>query len=236
MNAKIVLILPLLLCSLSYGAYLKQLRQLNLIAERIQSPGHSQSHTQIAQQKLFAELKRVDIGKDKRALPLLENIISALAHQEAFPVLHENANILVKATQALFKITGFSGTFKKTISSAENEDCFKGNLFELEHALKITESQQPETILGFGVIIKYKKKQREFDIVTDKRCIECKNISWVHKKNDEKLKCQFLDQRKLVAAYNRTTRKASIYQVVSKQPIPATWQEWFKQQDIATTH
>lgn len=236
MNAKIVLILPLLLCSLSYGAYLKQLRQLNLLAERIQSPGHSQLHTQIAQQKLLEQFKGIEIGKDKRALPLLENIISALASQKTFPALHENADVLVKATQALFKVRGFSDTFKKTISSTENEGCFKGHLFELEHALNITESLQPETILGFGVIIKYKKKQREFDIVTDRRCIECKNISWVHKKNEQKLQCQFLEQQQLVNAYNRTTRKVAVYQVVSKQPIPATWQEWFKQQDIVTTH
>lgn len=233
MNAKIVLILPLLLCSLSYGAYLKQLRQLNLVAERIQSSGHSQSHTQLAQQKLLAELKCIEISKDKRGLPLLENIMSALAYQKTFPALHENADVLVKATQALYKISGFSDTFKKTISSAENEGCFKGNMFELEHALKITESLYPERILGFGVIIKYKKLQREFDIVTDQRCIECKNISWLHKKNDEKLQCQFLEQKKLVKAYNRTTRKAAVYQVVSKQPIPETWQEWFKQQDIS---
>ena len=231
MNTKIVLALPLLLCSLSQGAYLKPLRQMNKLAKQIQSPRHS--HPEVEQLKLLEQFKKTDIPRDKRALPLIENIMSALAHKKTFPQLSENADLLVKATQAFCKISGFNDTFKKTVSSAANEGSFKGNMYELEHALAITEAVHPQTILGFGIIMQYKKMQREFDIVTDKSCIECKNISWFYKKNKKKLQCQFLEQQKLVNFYNRITKQAAVYRVVSKQPIPANWQEWFKKQNIS---
>jgi len=101
----------------------------------------------------------------------------------------------------------------------------KGPIWELEKALQLTELE--ETIIAFdkeyAAEILGKIVTREFDIITEKALIECKNINWATRigSSAEKLQNQFLEQQQVAQAHGK------IFEIHSKGPIPLAWQQWF---------
>jgi hypothetical protein len=98
----------------------------------------------------------------------------------------------------------------------------RGALYELEKALSLQKKGEP--ILQFGEKI----GGREFDIITSKKMIECKNINWgrmnaeaIHNKQST-----FMHQKTIAESKNK------IFEVHSKLPISHSWKQWFEKKGI----
>ncbi len=99
-------------------------------------------------------------------------------------------------------------------------------MYELEKALELIE--QNEFPLEFGKHLKFETTSREFDIITSKRLIECKNIDWsqITGKKLEKMQIVFGKQKKVAQGLGE------IFEIHSKRSIPDTWKQWFRKKAI----
>ena len=71
--------------------------------------------------------------------------------------------------------------------------------------------------------------QREFDIITQNKWVECKNLNWEKidtVRDITRYKTNF-QQQKLIAQHHN-----KFFELYSKQPIPTSWKEWFKTNNI----
>lgn len=145
-----------------------------------------------------------------------------------------NPSLLKQIYNILRKTRRFGIVLKKIESSPYNCRSALGYEYEIEKAVHITESDNNEKVVEFGYRLKcpHSGKSREFDLRTNKRLIECKNIEW-KKASVKKLKKQFLDQRDLAMHYNKTNNASIMYVVCSKNPIPERWKAWFHDNKIA---
>ena len=98
----------------------------------------------------------------------------------------------------------------KTINAHKQNTQVKGFWFELEIALDIQHKYRTKKSNEKLVAIHYKLQGpqaecREIDIVTNKRCIECKNVRWEIMTDEDKNKIfiQILDQKKLIDWHNQ---------------------------------
>lgn len=149
---------------------------------------------------------------------------------KTIPRLKHDRLLLRQACNRFYKMPGFPETLQRIVKS--NSDCdHDGRIWEIECALKIQAANcslaHPECVIEFN---QFKSDQagasREFDIITNKRWIECKNICWNICRNSDKWIKQFKEQKSIASDYSVQ------YFVFSKKAIPESWQDWFKQQKI----
>ncbi len=102
----------------------------------------------------------------------------------------------------------------------------RGAMYELEKALELIERN--ELPLEFGKHLKFETTSREFDIITNKKLIECKNRNWLQITGDElaDMKDKFGDQIKIAKGLDK------IFEVHSKRPIPDVLKQWFNKKGI----
>jgi len=100
----------------------------------------------------------------------------------------------------------------------------RGAMYELEKAFELIE--QNEFPLEFGKT--FESTSREFDIITSKRLIECKNIDWLQiaETRLEVMKSKFGDQKKIAERLGKT------FEVHSKTLISDKWKQWFRKKCI----
>ncbi len=113
----------------------------------------------------------------------------------------------------------------------EKEPYLKGFIYELETAIKLNKEQK---IVALSTKIPHPEEKiiREFDIITDIVCIECKNVYWPffldseNKNKIKKIKKQLLEQKKIAYSYDHE------YCLYSKQPIPENLKSWLTDNNI----
>lgn len=153
----------------------------------------------------------------------------------------EARSIIEKAIDCFEHIPGAvgqNGPLKQVIEMAKHGPVdinkIKGPLYELEKALKLEAAG--EKVLEFG----RKVGGRDFDIITAKRWIECKNIDWDRLKLtgesllDDKIqdaiaKAQstFCQQAELAKKFNAN------FELHSKNKIILKWEDWLVKKKIS---
>lgn len=103
----------------------------------------------------------------------------------------------------------------------------KGAFYELEVAAKL--ESMGEKVIEFNIKYANDVTRREFDIVTCKKFIECKNIDWNIKDSysENRMKTQFIDQRNIAQKHNKE------YVIFSKNQVTLYWKDWFTAKNIA---
>ncbi len=169
----------------------------------------------------FSNIKTEDIPVD-----YFKESFFLISQTKVYPLLTAHYTLIQSALDNLIHITGFTGLVRLLLRNLNNNNGFSGLLYELEKGLEIYLEDEEEELVEFQRIIEipYSNKIREFDIITTKRIIECKNINWLKKNKPKK---QFLVQQKVVNLLNKKNKTNLIYQICSKQAIPHNWQQWF---------
>jgi len=175
--------------------------------------------------KSFSHAKPHTISIDE-----FEASIFFLYEFDTFSTLKSCYATIATALKTLHNIKGFTGLMRMLLLNLHQPGSFSGFLYELEKGLHIHKHCKHEHIVEFQQIIAIpdSKRTREFDIVTSKRIIECKNINW----KKQKLRKQFLAQKRVVEKINKKNRTNFAYEVCSKKPIPQNWQRWFTKNKI----
>ncbi len=108
-----------------------------------------------------------------------------------------------------------------------NLDTARGAMYELEKAVKLVEKGEVVTSLGQKLI--FETSVREFDIITQFKLIECKNIDWskIVMAEIDKMKMRFGQQAKIAKGLGK------VFEVHSNKPIPLDWKSWFIEKGIA---
>ncbi len=154
--------------------------------------------------------------------------------------MHYDASIedlkkLEMAVEKLQNVKGALGTngplrnaleFGKKGSEVGHLGTARGAMYELEKAFELIEHGEPP--LKLGKHLRFESISREFDIITSKRLIECKNINWSTMSPGElaRKKTQFGMQSKIAKGLGE------VFEVHSKQPIPDSWKQWFIKKGI----
>lgn len=134
-----------------------------------------------------------------------------------------------RALQRFSTTPGFAATLQHIIKSAQYP-CVKGYLWELEYALHLND-QNNEEVLAFNTMIHdvHGRFVKQFDIITPRQWIECKNIAWhTSTKQTKKLREQLSKQHMLVLQQ----RTPTLHTLSSKQIITQAWHQWLKQHAI----
>jgi len=103
----------------------------------------------------------------------------------------------------------------------------RGAMYELEEALELIEHN--EFPLEFGKHLKFESVSREFDIITSKRLIECKNRNW------SKMTIQELENTKAKFGMQIKVAKGldKIFEVHSKMPLPDMLKQFFRKNGVS---
>lgn len=126
--------------------------------------------------------------------------------------------------------TRHTGPIYRTLNVLRSKNISRGHLsniqgstFELIKALSLEKNGQ--NIEGFCTAY----DAIEYDLQTQKKLIECKNISWSHRKTEE-------NAALLLTAFSRQLEKAKTlnkqYELHSRQPVPREWQKKLAQKEI----
>ena len=141
----------------------------------------------------------------------INTLTRALSQQHLVPRIRTHELILDRAIAQFINTPGFLASLQRLCATALTDaNSFKGSLYELEQALAIVESKSDETVLGLNQQLSCPKGilKKEFDICTNLRLIECKNINWPPKPAYAyPLRAQFEQQHKitqLLKAHNGT--------------------------------
>ncbi len=104
----------------------------------------------------------------------------------------------------------------------------RGGFYELEVAQKL--KSMGEKVVQFNEKHRIPAMKREFDVITQNKLIECKDINWKIRtgKAMVKLKEQLAEQAKIANELNKE------FVVYSKQAISSDWQAWFAEKGIQT--
>ena len=99
-------------------------------------------------------------------------------------------------------------------------------MYELEKAVEMVE--KGEAIRSLGQKLIFESRCREFDIITQTKLIECKNIDWLKVAVEDvgDMKGRFGQQASIAKGLGK------LFEVHSKQPIPQAWKSWFVQKGI----
>lgn len=147
---------------------------------------------------------------------------------------------LLESSVINFALTpGFSKVLGKLFDQADKcAPYFRGTLFELEKALEIQRSGTGERVISFNQLVQANTQRgslcREFDIITDRRYIECKAINWqilgVHAPQLEK---QLLDQQAIIRALSILHNQKLALHLCSRELIPDGWRIWLDEKKIS---
>jgi len=185
-------------------------------------------------------------GATKLKTPTKQKIVNQkkiiISNQElirTFNITQYDASIgdlkkLEMAVEKLQNVEGALGTngplrnvleFGKKGSGVGNLGTARGAMYELEKGLELIKNEFP---LKFGKHLRFESTSREFDIITSKRLIECKNIDWSKITPGElaKRKGQFGNQMKIAKGLGKT------FEVHSKWSIPDVLKQWFRKKGI----
>jgi hypothetical protein len=167
----------------------------------------------------------------------LQNILTALAHRNTIPAFAPHKEKLAQSAHLFFATPGFLPVIKRAIEglAQHKEHQLQGSVYELEKALEII-ARNDEEIIEFNKKVRGSfldtynagtlEIEREIDIVTSHRWIECKNIKKINKDKIALIKKQILGQQ-LMAEDNNMK-----YIVYFKHDIPQELQEWLIEQSI----
>lgn len=140
-----------------------------------------------------------DLSKLEEAIKLFENMPSAMGKDGPLRKVLE---------------CGKKGGLPGELNTA------RGAMYELERAVEL--SKQGEIVTKLGEKITVGSMSREFDIVTNNKLIECKNIDWTRKVGNDanKMKGIFGEQKKIAQQIGK------VFEVHSRN-IPNEWKSWF---------
>ncbi len=156
--------------------------------------------------------------------------------------LVQMAPLAIAAIAHLHDTPGFANRLHIVLQTLQLQT--NGELYEIEKALQIIQSPHNryacEKIEDMNPIIKLPQESTAtyFDLRTQYRLIECKNLNWNDNPKEQspgtvKLRSQFLRQQKTVFLLNQNYNTAYLYQVHSKRKVPGTWLEWFQKNGIS---
>jgi hypothetical protein len=180
----------------------------------------------------------------KDAAGAVENLVGAVNHYsklvESFnisdydpsignlPALEKAVKLFEKTPGALTKDGPLAKAleFGKASCGPGNLNTARGAMYELEKAVELVE--KGETISSLGQKLIFEDKFREFDIITETKLIECKNIDWLKVIGDDigDMKGKFGQQSAIAKGLNK------LFEIHSKQPIPQDWKSWFIKKGI----
>ena len=102
----------------------------------------------------------------------------------------------------------------------------RGAMYELEKGLELIERN--EFPLEFGKHLKFESVSREFDIITSKRLIECKNRNW------SKMTVQELENTKAKFGMQIKVAKGldKVFEVHSKMSLPDMLKQFFRENGV----
>jgi hypothetical protein len=155
-----------------------------------------------------------------------------------YPHLRRFQHILVPAIKKFSHIPGFTQTLAQLIIAHTSPHATAlGYLYEIETALIITQEnmgkpiKDKERVLFFNqnIASPLTNENRQFDVGTSHRFIECKTTNW---RKSKKYNAQFLSQLTIVQHINEHQEIPYTYHVQSKHPIPPSQKAWFNQNDI----
>lgn len=202
------------------------------LARRIAQQRSKLAHTQ---HDLVRILSNVRPHKFKREH--VEPIVTALAHQNALPLLAANKRVIEQSIRKFINTPGFFPSLQRVfIFAATDLNNFKGSLYELEHALQIAEKNKGEQVTGINQRITCPEKviKKEFDICTTAGFVECKNINWPSLcAHSHYLRAQFEQQHAIVKLLNAQNEHELYFKISSKERIPNSWCQWFEDQGIS---
>lgn len=201
------------------------------IAKRVNT-----QHTKLinTQQELIRILGRIPQSKFKPAH--IEPIVKAIALQNALPRIKKHEQLIHRSIRQFLKTPGFLYTLQQFFGHAITDpNSFKGCLYELEQALEIAENETGEIVLGINQQLSCPEKvlKKEFDICTNLRLIECKNIQWPSSPaHAHHLRVQFEQQLHISLLLNAHQKQEKDFHICSKERIPNAWCQWFDDQGI----
>lgn len=166
----------------------------------------------------------------------IEPITRAIALQNAHPRLKKHEQLIHQSIGKFLKTPGFLHTLQQLFCHAITDpNSFKGSLYELEQALEIAESENGEIVVGINQQLSCPAKilKKQFDICTNWRLIECKNIKWpTYPAHAHYLRSQFEQQQNIVLLLNAQREQELYLEVRSKERIPNSWCQWFEDHGI----
>jgi len=151
---------------------------------------------------------------------------------------HPSIGDLKKLEIAVEKLKNMEGTLKtngplrnalrfgKKSCNPGHLNTARGAMYELEKALELIEHKELPSALGKRLV--FESTSCEFDIITSKRLIECKNINWPQITGERlrEMKIKFGKQKKVAKGLGE------IFEVHSKRSIPDRWKQWFRKKGI----
>lgn len=163
----------------------------------------------------------------------IDTLAHALSKHHGIKDLQRHESLLAMGIVNFALTPGFNILLSKLFEQA-NKKCphhFKGTLYELTKALEIQRSGTGEHVEAFNQIIEEKTPQqgslrREFDIVTNKRLIECKTVNWNTIAHTYAVRQQLLDQKQIALALQSRNKKDRMFQLCSRELIPWCWRNW----------
>lgn len=166
----------------------------------------------------------------------IDPIVIALVHLNGVSLLDDNKTTFEHSIRQFINIPGFFPTLQRLFAHASTDlNNFKGTLYELEQALKITQRNTGEKIIGLNQRVCCPEQiiKKEFDICTTEGFVECKNINWPsNSTHAHYLRTQFEQQNKIVKLLNAANEHELYFRVSSKERIPNAWCQWFEDHEI----
>lgn len=195
------------------------------------APGFLLIDSTHAAQKIISFTERTQITA-------LENVIKALENIE-LPTIGGNISQLNEAINLFEHTEGFKEVFER-ILLAHKKECFstaKGACWELESALQWYNKGEHITAIG-KELVRDNIGKLEFDLVTDTKLIECKNIVWIDYENisrlDNPMQKKIHDLRTSLMRHKKLAEllEKKSYVIHSKNDIPEVWKYWLKSKNI----
>lgn len=169
----------------------------------------------------------------------IDALAYAVSKHYAVKDLQKHQHLLQSAVINFALTPGFSKVLGKLFDQADKcAPYFKGTLFEIEKALEIQRAGTREQVLAFNHIIRADTQRgylcREFDIVTNRRFIECKAVNWQTLGiNTPQIQKQLLDQQAIIKALGIRHHKELPLHLCSRDLIPDNWRMWLDQEGIS---
>lgn len=128
---------------------------------------------------------------------------------------------------------GFQTLLNTLVKTIPYEHVVKGYFYELTTALACNHLNDPNyTVTAFGPMVhSYDNTiHRQFDVLTTKYIIECKNIHW--RVLTAAYKNQFSEQKTIIDSLNKAYQEDMLYRVWSKNTVPSSIQQWMDTKGI----
>ena len=216
------------------GPYTARIKKLVHIAE---TKGAHKIGTY--QSKVLAELKSKDTTPPD--IEMLPSIINLFSLGTTYPLIANNQTMLEYSVYQFKKVSGFTTTMLTFLRQLNDPQAAKGYLYEVQRAVALHDTYgTQDPIMEFNahqsVIQNGVKQSRQFDLITKKFRIECKDRNFgqlpIQSRNSKQLRNQLLTQRSIVEACNVEHGTTITFQLSSKQPLPIVWKEWLYENRI----